>query len=301
MKEKTAVIIGIDTETDVGSFTPFYKGVQHGVPILLDLMEKKDVQGTFFFTGEAARKNPQAVRWVMEAEQEVGCHSLYHETIGDELFPLPDVKPVLKREVRPRIETATEWVAQEMGRRPVSWRCPRLWGSTEVVNTLEALGYLCDATYPMYFYRKQFAPYHTSKDDWTEKGDMKLLEIPNFADMCMLSKDSPLERDRDQWPIFRTRGAEEMYKKCERFVEFAEKRGIRPVLCLYIHPWEFVEQPVSFHFGEATVTPDSFITKNCGSKATKEFSKLIDLLKGMGAEFYRCDDFTTQWNMSENI
>ena len=31
---KVYVIIGVDTETDVGSFTPFYEGVKHGVPKL---------------------------------------------------------------------------------------------------------------------------------------------------------------------------------------------------------------------------------------------------------------------------
>lgn len=290
------VIIGVDTETDVGSFTPFYEGVKRGVPILLDILEKKGAQATFFFTGEAARKNPDAVRWVDNAGQEVGAHSLYHETVGDELFPLPDVKPLLPHEVRPRIETATDWVAQELGRRPRSWRCPRLWGSTEVTNTLEDLGYLCDATYPMYFYRQQFGPYHPSREDWTKTGDMKLLEIPNFADMVMESKDPPLERDRDQWPQFRTEGAQFLFSQCEKFVDFVEQKGIEPVLCLYIHPWEFIEQPESFHFGEATVTPDLFITKNCGPKACEEFTTLLDLLKGMGASFRRCDEVALAWD-----
>jgi hypothetical protein len=98
MNKDITVIIGVDTETDVGSFTPFYEGVKRGVPILLEIMQKKGIQATFFFTGEAARMNPDAVRWVMNAGQEVGCHSLYHETVGDELFPLPDVKPLLRHE-----------------------------------------------------------------------------------------------------------------------------------------------------------------------------------------------------------
>lgn len=41
-----------------------------------------------------------------------------------------------------------------------------------------------------------------------QKGDLKLLEIPNFCDIVMESEDSPLERDRDQWAQFRTEGAE---------------------------------------------------------------------------------------------
>lgn len=194
------VIIGVDVETDVGSFTPFYEGVQKGVPILLDMFKKQGVTGTFFFTGESATQNPEIARMVAKSDNEVGCHSLYHETVGDELFPIPGVKPLLPHEVEPRLKMATEWVEQYSGVRPVSFRCPRLWGSTTVTNALENLGYLADVSYPMYFYREQFAPYHPSKTDWTKRGNMRILEIPNFADMVMESKDSPLERDRDQWP-----------------------------------------------------------------------------------------------------
>lgn len=46
----------------------------------------------------------------------------------------------------------------------------------------------------------------------------------------------------------------------------------------------------SFHFGESTVIPDGFITEGCGEKALKALSKLIDYLKGMGAEFFRADE-----------
>ena len=29
-----SVVIGVDTETDIGSFTPFYNGVEKGTPLL---------------------------------------------------------------------------------------------------------------------------------------------------------------------------------------------------------------------------------------------------------------------------
>lgn len=279
------VIIGVDTETDIGSFTPFYESVQKGVPILLDMFDRNGVAGTFFFTGEAAKENPNIAKMVAGSNNEVGAHSLYHETVGDELFPIPGVKPLLPDEVFPRIKLATEWVEDASGVHPTAFRCPRLWGSTAVVNALEKLGYLSDATYPMYFYREQFAPYHPSYDDWTKKGDMKLLEIPNFCDMVMTSQDSPLERDRDQWPQFRTEGAEFVMNKVRGFCKFVEERNLPPVICLYIHPWEFIPAEKSYHFGEATVIPDDFITYNCGEGAIREMDTLIKLLKAEGAEF----------------
>lgn len=287
---KIKVVIGIDMETDVGSFTPFYEGVKRGTPILLDIFSRKGIKGTFYFTGEAAKENEAVARLVAESGNEIGCHSLYHETLGDELFPLPGVKPVLPEEVPIRIRRATQWVEEAGGVRPVSFRCPRLWGSTAVVNTLEELGYITDASYPMYFYRNQFAPYHPSKENWLEKGDMKILEIPNFADMLMESKDSPLERDRDQWPLFRTEGVEVLIRYIDNFIEFTRQKSIPPVLCFYFHPWEFIPMEKSYNFGECTVIPDSFIIDGCGERACKALEDMIDYLKGIGGEFYRADE-----------
>ena len=285
------VIIGVDVETDVGSFTPFYEGVKYGIPRLIDIFENTDIESTFFFTGESAKEFPHMVQVVDKSGHEVGCHSLYHETVGDELFPIPGVKPLLINEVKPRLELATQWIASSLGYRPVSFRAPRLWGSTHVINTLESLGYICDASYPMYFHRKQFVPYYPSRNNWLEEGDSPVLELPNFADMTMKSHDPGLERDRDQWPLFRTEGAEYIYNKCKKYVSFCEDQSIPPVLVFYIHPWEFVSMEKEYNFGEATVIPDQFITKNCGDIALKEIERLIVMLKNQGASFYRCDTF----------
>jgi len=284
------VLFGVDMETDVGSFTPFYEGARHGTPFLLDMFAKKGVRGTFFFTGDCARENPEVAKLVAESGNEVGCHSLYHETIGDELFPIPGVKPLLPHEVKPRLRLCKEWVEKAAGVHTTSFRCPRLWGSTAVVNALEELGFTCDVSYPMYFYREQFAPYHPDRKDWTKKGDSSVLEVPNFADMTMKSDDPGLERDRDQWPLFRTAGAEYIFGKSVSFIEFCGKKEIPSLLAFYIHPWEFWPMEASYHFGEATVIPDEFITKNCGPVALRELGKLVDDLAGIGTKFVTARD-----------
>ena len=291
----TDVLIGIDTETDVGSFTPFYEGVKKGVPLLIDLFEDKGIKSTFFYTGEAAEKNPGSVLMAKRAGHEIGCHSLWHETVGDELFPIPGVKPLLPSEVKPRLTLAADIIGSITGERPVSFRAPRLWGSTALINTLEELGYICDASYPLYFFRQQFEPYHPSSKNWTQKGDMKILEIPNFADMTMVSLDGELQRDRDQWPLIRIEGGERFFQKCRDFADFVRGKGLRAVLCIYIHPWEFIEVEKSYHFGEATVIPDPIITDNCGERALAELGIWIDMMLDAGAVFHRFDDFAKNW------
>ena len=279
------VVLGFDMETDIGSYTPFYEGVQHGTPFILEILHKHNAPATFFWTGHAAEKNPEMVRRVRDAGHETGCHGLFHETLGDPIFPLPNNWPILPSEVEGRLRMATQIVREVSGEQPVSFRCPRLWGSTTVLNVLEKLGYVADASLPMYFYQNQLEPYYPSSSDWTVTGDMNVLEIPNFCDMSMESND-PYQRDRDQWPLFRTRSAGFLMEKVNGFIDYVTIRGKRPVICLYLHPWEFYPMPQdAMDFGECSVKPLPFIVENCGPIAVKEFDLICSMLGKAGARF----------------
>lgn len=289
------VVFGLDMETDAGSWTPFWRGLLEGTPKMLGVLEKHGVAGTCFFTGEAARLHPQTVQYARERGFEIGCHSLYHETVGDELFPIPGVKPLLAEEVPGRLKLATEWVAEAAGEQPVSFRCPRLWGSTHVVNALESLGYVADATLPMYFYGKPLTAYHPSREDWTQEGDMSLLEIPAFADMTIESQDE-FGRDRDQWPLSRTEGAEALMNHVGSFCRYLEQQSIQPVLCFYFHPWEFIEMPREFTYGEGTVRPLPGLLKGTGEHQVEQFDKLIEIMKSEGYTFFNAKTLSQEWD-----
>ncbi len=276
------VILGFDMESDIGSWTPFYEGLMHGTAPLLAVLAEAGATGTFFFVGDTARRYPEIVREVAAAGHEVGCHSLYHETVGEAMFPIPGITPLLPHEVEPRLALATELVEQALGDKVVSFRSPRLFGSTAVVNALERLGYRADASYPMYFYQQRLAPYHPSREDWTQPGASAILEIPNFADMAMASHD-PYQRDRDQWPLFRTESADALMTHVDAFIAHVRARAIDPVLCFYFHPWEFYDMPQgAIHYGEGSVLPDPFLVLNCGAYALRQFSLLLKLLQHRG-------------------
>jgi peptidoglycan/xylan/chitin deacetylase (PgdA/CDA1 family) len=290
------VVLGLDMETDIGSFTANYEGVKKGTPELLKLFKGHKVEATFFWTGHAADNNKSMVKKVAKAGHETGCHGLYHETLGDPIFPLPNNWPVLESEVEGRISIATGIVEKVAGSRPVSFRCPRLWGSNAVVHTLEKLGYIADATLPLYFYRTMYKPYHPSVKNWTKKGRMKIVEIPNFCDLTMKSKDPKYNRDRDQWPLFRTKGTNALMGKINSFIKFTKEKNTRPVLCFYFHPWEFTKMPQGeIDFGEASVRPLPFITKNCGTYAVKQLDILISKLKKMGGRFITAGNLAREY------
>lgn len=294
-QEELNVVFGFDMETDIGSWTPYYEGLTRATPRILGLLAKHDAKATFFFTGDAAKGHPGVVKAVAKAGHEVGCHSLYHETVGDELFSIPGVKPLLPEECIRRIEVATEWVQEALGGKVTSFRAPRLWGSTAMVNALESLGYTADASYPLYFYRKRLLPYHPSRKDWTKEGNLRILEIPNFADMTIASRD-PYGRDLDQWPLFRTKGARSLMRHVDAMLAFYRSKRLPAVLCFYFHPWEFHKMPRGLiHYGEGAVLPDPFIVKNCGAGALAELDRLIVMLEDRGASFVTARALASAW------
>lgn len=278
------VVFGFDMETDCGSFSLSYEGVVKGTPLVLELLKSHNIKGTFFFTGEAARRYPELVKKVCNAGHEIGCHGLYHETVGDPIFDIPGCAFLLPEEVENRLRIATDLVSEAAGLKPTSFRSPRLWGSTTHINALEKLGYLADVSYPLYFYGKQLVPYHPSSENWLEKGDLNIVEIPNFADITVKSMDA-YGRDKDQWPKFRTKGADKLKAHIKNFVDLVQSRNLDCVLAFYFHPWEFVEMPKKFRFGEGFMVPDEFLVKNCGDFALSQLDNLIQNLQNEGAEF----------------
>jgi hypothetical protein len=125
---------------------------------------------------------------------------------------------------------------------------------------------------------------------------MKLVQIPNFCDLTMKSRDK-YHRDCDQWPLFRTAGAGALLEKVAGFVKYVQAKlwhppsadprlCSRPVVCLYFHPWEFAAMPTGeLAMGEGWIRPLPFIVQNCGPRALKEFDRFCAGVAEMGGRF----------------
>ncbi|MCC6581618.1 MAG: polysaccharide deacetylase family protein [Phycisphaeraceae bacterium] len=297
--DSVTVVFGFDMETDIGSWTPYYEGLVHGTPLILDVMRQERVVSTCFFVGQAAKDHPEVVRQVRDAGHEIGAHSLFHETVGKSIFPIPGMHELLDHEIEPRLKLNTQWVEEAAGVRPVSFRCPRLFGSTAVCNALAKLGYIADASLPMYRFTHQRVPYRPSSTDWTKPGDLPLVEIPNFADVTMESHDE-YGRDRDQWPLFRTRNAAHLIRHVDQFIGVCHQERVPVVLCFYFHPWEFWPMKQGLvHYGEGAVYPDPFLVQNCGPYAVEQFALLVRHLKKQDAQFITAAQCAREWGACE--
>jgi peptidoglycan/xylan/chitin deacetylase (PgdA/CDA1 family) len=68
----------VDVEQDCPPYLTTCRGMIEGLPRLLDLLAELGIKGTFFTTGEMARRFPTVVRRLVEEGHELGCHGDLH-------------------------------------------------------------------------------------------------------------------------------------------------------------------------------------------------------------------------------
>jgi peptidoglycan/xylan/chitin deacetylase (PgdA/CDA1 family) len=73
------VLITVDVEPDCLPYLGGWRGIDEGMPLLLDLLEEARVPATLFVTGETARRHGGMVRAAALSGHEIGCHGDSHE------------------------------------------------------------------------------------------------------------------------------------------------------------------------------------------------------------------------------
>lgn len=77
-----SVLITVDVEPDCPPFLEGWRGVEEGMPRLLDRLAEKDVRATFFVTGRTAARFPATVRRLVDEGHELACHGHTHRRFG---------------------------------------------------------------------------------------------------------------------------------------------------------------------------------------------------------------------------
>ena len=127
-----------DLEPDCPPFLSGFRGVEHGLPKLLDRLAELRVRATFFTTGEVAERYPHAVERVVRDGHELACHGMTHRAF-----------PSLRRgTARWEIERSAE-ILREFA--PVtSFRAPYLQFPSAYVSLLEESGFQLDSSHAVY-------------------------------------------------------------------------------------------------------------------------------------------------------
>ena len=161
---------------------------REGLPALLDLYARYDVEGTFYFTGTFAEMIPDSIDLVKDHGHEIGCHGYLHEV--DRAFD------VLSYEEQVRDLTLAKKAIETQAGTIEAFRAPAARINQHTVRALEVTGYLTDSSVspqrfdgPLSFggWNKinwLFAhrlPYHLNHDNPFQPGNSTILEIPISA------------------------------------------------------------------------------------------------------------------------
>lgn len=135
----TRVSLTVDLEPDCPPYlSSTFRGVEQGVPALLDLLAQHRVRATWFTTAEVAERYPKVVAAVVQAGHELGCHGVTH-TAFDTLD---------ERAARWEIDTSTALLRTFA---PVtSFRAPYLRFPEKYVPLLSAAGFSLDSSLAKY-------------------------------------------------------------------------------------------------------------------------------------------------------
>lgn len=138
------VAFTVDLEPDCPPFLSGFRGVERGLPALLDILSELAIPATFFTTGQVAERFPGAAAAVVAAGHELACHGMTH-TAFTALSPA---------EARAEIERSAA-ILREFDR-VTSFRAPYLQFPASYVELLRDNGFVLDssqARYKLEYYR----------------------------------------------------------------------------------------------------------------------------------------------------
>jgi peptidoglycan/xylan/chitin deacetylase (PgdA/CDA1 family) len=140
------VAFTVDLEPDCPPFLSGFRGVEHGLPALLDLLAALRVPATFFTTGEVAKRSPRAVERLVSEGHELGCHGMTHTAFTSLSRTGAEAEIIESAAILRRFAPVT------------SFRAPYLRFPDAYVDILERTGFELDssqARYKLAYYRSR--------------------------------------------------------------------------------------------------------------------------------------------------
>jgi peptidoglycan/xylan/chitin deacetylase (PgdA/CDA1 family) len=144
--KKFPACFSVDVEHDCPPYLRTCRGMEEGMPRLLDLLGELGVRGTFFTTGEMARRFPAVIARLVAEGHELGCHGDLHLD-----FTTLD-RAATADELRRSLETLRSFAPV------VSFRAPYLRFPAEHLELLVAHGLRIDSSIARYKFGANHRP-----------------------------------------------------------------------------------------------------------------------------------------------
>jgi len=275
-----------------------------GLPLLLDILAKYDIKGTFYFTGKMAKMFPESVKLVREYNHEVGCHGYSHSP--EKAFDVLSYDEQVAELVR------AKKTIEKVAGRIQSFRAPALRINEDTVKALEYTGFTSDSSIcsqrfdgPFTFGSKKKLkwliaprrPYFLSYESIIKSGKSKILEIPVSALFI---------------PYIGTtmRISPNLIKILQKLLFFESKKTYKPVVFLF-HPNECLGEGTKitttrraknlFEYFFADVLRQRLKLRNLGIKALKLLDEILKEACKQEFEFITVSEFRRFWRRYMNV
>ncbi|HTJ22008.1 MAG TPA: polysaccharide deacetylase family protein [Gemmatimonadaceae bacterium] len=144
--ESPLVAFTVDVEPDCPPYLTGFRGIEHGMPRLLDLLADERVPATFFTTGEVASRFPEVVARIVRDGHELASHGMTHRAfttleIGEARHEIEESATILRRSAS-----------------VTSFRAPYLQFPPTYLPLLEQAGFTLDSSQAKYkaaYYRER--------------------------------------------------------------------------------------------------------------------------------------------------
>lgn len=133
------ITVTIDVEEDCPPMLMSTRGMEEGLPKLLDLFKKEGIKTTFFVTGMMAEQFPDLIYRILEGGHELGCHGYTHARF--DRMETEEAKIALNKAVK---------VLRHFEKRLTSFRAPNLQFPDKYLKLLEEEGFLYDSSLAAY-------------------------------------------------------------------------------------------------------------------------------------------------------
>ena len=157
-------------------------GARVAVPRILELLQRYDLQATFFTPGHTVESFPEAVAAVVEAGHEMGHHGYGHE----------DPSRQTPAQERASLERGLAALERVTGQRPWGYRSPSWDYSDVTLSLLVEYGFVYDSS----LFADDFYPYRP------RLGDLVSKDRPLRRGQAAPIWEFPVHLSLDDWPHF---------------------------------------------------------------------------------------------------
>jgi peptidoglycan/xylan/chitin deacetylase (PgdA/CDA1 family) len=177
------VSLSVDVESDCPPYLATqYRGIEEGLPKLLDALDAAGVPTTCFCTGDVAERYPDVIRDIVRRGHELGCHGHTHRP-----FDTLDI-----HEATGEI-TRSSKILRSSGAPVQSFRAPNLRFPDQYLPLLEREGFSVDSSQAKYKRAYYTSSASTSLKRFPASATSSVLRLPRLLrDPWLLALASPV-------------------------------------------------------------------------------------------------------------